>query len=93
MFCTGLTRVDFVVWFGYHLPLYTETVKFDQRFWQKALPRLDHFYRRAFVPELFTRRIERGESLYQHGKTILRENVLKKAIFTATHLKKYYHWL
>ena len=67
MFCTGLTIVDFVVWFGYLLPFYTETVKFDERFWHKALPRIDQFYRRAFVPELFTHRIERGETLYQHG--------------------------
>ena len=31
IFCTWLTRVDFVVWFGYHLPLYTETVRFDEK--------------------------------------------------------------
>ena len=67
MFCTGLTRVDFVVWFEDNLPLYTETVRFDEKFWQKAFPRIDYFYRRAFVPELFTRRVERGETLYLHG--------------------------
>ena len=45
------SNVDVVVWFGC----------------QKALPRIDYFYRRAFVPELFTRRVERDETLYQHG--------------------------
>ena len=67
LFCSQLDRVDFVVWFGDNVPLYVETIKFDPVFWEKVLPRLDYFYRKAFVPELFTRRVERGEKLYQHG--------------------------
>ena len=67
MFCSQLKRVDFVVWFGNDLPLHVQTVTFYEKFWQKALPRIDYFYRRALVPELFTLRVSRGEKLYQHG--------------------------
>ena len=67
MFCSQLKRVDFVVWFGNDLPLHVQTVTFDDKFWQKALPSIDYFYRRALVPELFTLRVSRGEKLYQHG--------------------------
>ena len=33
--------------------------------WQEILPRIEFFFRRAVVPELFTRRVQRGEKLYQ----------------------------
>ena len=75
MFCSKLKRVYFIAWFGNDLPLYVQTVTFDDKFWQKALPRTDYFYRRALVPELFTRRVSRGEKLYQHGKNIVKNNV------------------
>ena len=55
MFCTQLRRLDFVVYFGKNVPLYVETVTFDENFWQKILPRIEFFFRRAVVPELFTR--------------------------------------
>ena len=48
MFCSQLKRVDFVVWFGNDLPLHVQTVTFDDKFWKKALPRIDYFYRSAF---------------------------------------------
>ena len=82
MFCTQLKRVDFAVNFGnvclYHyqytamfiplsIPLYVETVTYDENFWQQILPRIEFLFRRAVVPELFTRRVQRGEKLYQHG--------------------------
>ena len=68
MFCANLIRTDLVVWFGDNEPLFIESIFFDENFWtSKALPRLDYFYRRATLPEFFTRRFESGIKLYQHG--------------------------
>ena len=67
MFCTRLKTVDFVIHFGKNVPLYVETVTFDEHFWQQIFPQIEFFFRRAVVPELFTRRVQRGEKLYQHG--------------------------
>ena len=67
LFCTQLKRVDFVVYFGKNVPLYVEIVKFDENFWQQILPRIEYFFIRAIVPKLVTRRVQRGEKLYQHG--------------------------
>ena len=68
MFCADILRVDFVVWFGDDEPLYTETIFFDELFWSsKVLPRLDFFYRRAVLPEYFTKRVADGKKLYLHG--------------------------
>ena len=67
MFCTQLKRVDFVVYFGKNVLLYVENVTFDEKFWQQILPRIEVFFRGAVVPEFFTRRVQRGEKLYQHG--------------------------
>ena len=68
MFCANLIRTDLVVWFGDNEPLFIESICCDENFWTiKALPRLDYFYRRATLPELFTRRVESGNKLYQHG--------------------------
>ena len=65
MFCADLFRVDFVVWFGDYNPLYTETIFFDELFWSsKVLSGLDFFYRRAVLPEYFTRRVARDKKLY-----------------------------
>ena len=36
--------------------------------WQQILPRIEFFFRRAVVPELFTCRVQRGEKLYQFIK-------------------------
>ena len=67
LFCTQLKRVDFIVYFGKNVPLYVEIVKFDENFWQQILPRIECFFRRAIVPKLVTRRVQRGEKLHQHS--------------------------
>lgn len=67
MFVSCLEWVDFVVWFGVG-SIYIQRVVFDKQWWYKeALPRLDYFYRRAFLPEVLTRRVARGIPLYKHG--------------------------
>ena len=58
MFPVVLNRVDFVVWCKITY-CGTLRLRFDERFWQKALHCIDYFYCRAFVPELFTHRVER----------------------------------
>ena len=68
MFCTQLKRVNFVAYFGKNVPLYVETVTFDEKFWLQILPRIEFSFRRAVVLELFTGRVQRGEKLYQHGR-------------------------
>ena len=68
MFCANLMRTDFVVWFGDDEPLYVETIFFDELFWNsKILPGLDFFYRRAVLPEFYTRRVQNEKKLYLHG--------------------------
>ena len=67
MFCNNLNRVDLVVWFGNDKPLFVETVTFDDKFWKIALNKIDFFYRRAVMPEIITRRVQRGGKLYLHG--------------------------
>ena len=74
MFCADLSRVDFVVWVGDDEPLYTETIFFDKLFWlSKVLPGLEFFYRRAVLPEYFTRRVAAGKKLYLQGGWINHE--------------------
>ncbi|XP_065056985.1 uncharacterized protein LOC135685107 [Rhopilema esculentum] len=68
MFCSGLKTIDFVVWFGNSEPLFVETIWFDVDFVTSyMLPRLEFFYCRAVLPELFTKRIKQGLKLYLHG--------------------------
>ena len=68
MFCSGLKRIDLVVWFGDDHPLFIETVKYDENFMQTCvLPQLKFFYCRAVLPEYHTRRVQRGEKLYLQG--------------------------
>ena len=40
---------------------------FDENFWQQILPQTEFFFRKAVVSELLTRRVQRGEKLYQHS--------------------------
>ncbi|XP_053386754.1 uncharacterized protein LOC123555858 [Mercenaria mercenaria] len=64
MFCTGLKWVDFVVWFGDDQDIFCERIYFNEKQWySEYLPVLDLFYKWVFVPELLTRRLERGLSL------------------------------
>ena len=39
---------------------------FDENFWEQTLPQTEFLFRRAVVSELITRRVQRGEKLYQH---------------------------
>ena len=67
MYVCSLEWVDFVVWFGGN-NVFIQRIDFNKEWWyQTVLPRLDFFYKRAFLPEIFTRRIERGVKLYSHG--------------------------
>ncbi len=55
MFCSGLRRVDLVVWFGDSQPLSIQPISYDESFVQHSLlPQLCYFYRRAVLPEFFT---------------------------------------
>lgn len=66
MFVCNLEWVDFVVWFGPN-NLYIQRISFNRSWWYKdALPKLDYFYRRAFLPEVLTKRVARGIPLYRH---------------------------
>ena len=68
MFCSGLKRIDLVVWFGDDQPLFIETIKYIENFMQTSvLPQLKFFYCRAVLPEYHTRRVKRGEKLYSQG--------------------------
>ena len=66
MFVALLQWVDFVVWFG--VDIFIQRVYFNKKWWyEETLPKLDYFYRRAFLPEVLTRRVARGIPLYSHG--------------------------
>jgi hypothetical protein len=66
MFVCKLDWVDFVVWFG-SANLSIERIFFNKVWWNKtALPQIDYFYLRAFLPEVLTQRVERGVPLYKH---------------------------
>ena len=68
MFCSGLRKVDLVVWFGDNQPLFIQSIIYDEHFDQNSiLPQLNFFYRRAVLPEFFTKHSKRGLKLYLHG--------------------------
>lgn len=70
MFVCELEWIDFVVWFG-HDTISVERITFDDKWWStRALPSLDYFYRRAFFPEVLTRRVKRSVPLYGNGDWI-----------------------
>ena len=63
-----LKGIFFVVYFGEDMPLFTEKIYFENSRWfNDFLPKIDYFYRRAFFPEMLTRRVQRGKVLYLHG--------------------------
>lgn len=67
MYVCQLEWVDFVVWLGGD-SIMKERLSFNREWWfNEALPRLDYFYKRAFLPEVFTRRVKRGIHLYKHN--------------------------
>lgn len=67
MYVCSLPWVDFLVWFGNDV-VAVQRVKFDREWWLKeAMPALIFFYKRAFLPEVFTRRVKRKVPLYRNG--------------------------
>lgn len=61
---SGRKWCDFVVWTCVGISV--ERIFADIDFFkQYMLPSLNHFYVRAFIPELFTSRVKRGLSLYK----------------------------
>ncbi|XP_078372649.1 uncharacterized protein LOC144656291 [Oculina patagonica] len=64
----ALKGIIFVVYFGEEMPLFIENIHFDGSRWNdELLPRLEYFFKRAFFPEMLTKRVERGKLLYLHG--------------------------
>ena len=39
------------IYFGKNVPLYVESVMFDESFWQQIFSRIEFFFRRAVVPK------------------------------------------
>jgi hypothetical protein len=70
MYVCNIKWVDFVVWFGPG-KIFIERVFFNTEWWYDvALPKIDYFYRRAFLPEVMTRRVQQGINLYKPGTWI-----------------------
>ncbi|XP_035698104.1 pneumococcal serine-rich repeat protein-like [Branchiostoma floridae] len=63
IYCYNLDWVDFVVYFGRD-NIFCERIKVDAEWQKKNIPKLDHFYKTAILPELFTQRVKRGKKLY-----------------------------
>lgn len=66
MYICKLNWVDFVVWFS-NKNIFIKRIYFDEEWWFKVLPKIDYFFKRAFLPEILTRRVERGIRLYNNG--------------------------
>ena len=69
LYCSNLDLkgIIFVVYFGKDKRLFIENIFFDGSCWQKYLLKIDYFFKRAFSPEMLTRRVQRGKLLYIHG--------------------------
>ena len=70
LYCSNvsLKGIIFTVYFGDNMPLFIENIPFHSSTWYETfLPKIDFFYRRAFLPEIITRRVQRGKLLYLHG--------------------------
>ncbi|XP_048585315.1 uncharacterized protein LOC125568048 [Nematostella vectensis] len=58
LFVSELPFIDFVVFFGNDKPLYIERILFNSKqWWGNIFPKLEHFYKRALLPEILTRRV------------------------------------
>lgn len=67
MLMCDLEWIDFATWFGAN-KLFIERIQYDKEWWYNtALPKIDFFYTRAILPEVFTRRVERVVRLHNHG--------------------------
>ena len=69
LYCSNLDLkgIIFVVYFGEDKPPFIENIFFDASCWNEYLPKIDYFFKRAFFPEMLTRRVQRGILLYIHG--------------------------
>ena len=70
LYCSNvsLRGIVFTVCFGDNMPLVLESIPFHSSTWyENFLPNIDFFYRRAFLPEMLTRRVQRGKLLYLHS--------------------------
>lgn len=70
LYCSNLSLngIIFTVYFGENMPLFIEKIPFYSSTWyEDFLPKIDFFYRRAFFPEMLTKRVQRGKLLYLHG--------------------------
>ncbi|XP_063397961.1 uncharacterized protein LOC134708342 [Mytilus trossulus] len=57
-----LNWVDFVIWTKKGISV--ERINFDESTWNSMLQKLKEFYIGCVIPEIFTRRVERGKPLY-----------------------------
>ena len=53
---------DFVIWT--RKGLHVERINFDKHMWLEMLPKLEVFYTKAFVPEIFSNKVKTGLPLY-----------------------------
>lgn len=69
LYCSNLELkgIIFVVYFGEDKPLFIENIFFDASCWNEYFPKIDYFFKKAFFPEMLTRRVQRGKLLYLHG--------------------------
>ena len=59
---TGMTWCDFVVWTPAGMSI--ERVHFDSSLWRTLLQKIQSFYLKALIPEIFTRRVLRKKQLH-----------------------------
>lgn len=77
MYACELQWVDFVVWLG-GSTMMKERLGFNRDWlYNEALPRLDYFYKRAFLPEVLTRSID--IPLFKHGGWTSYKQYIKNA--------------
>ena len=68
VYVAKLQWVDFVVWFEPETDIFVERIYFNSDMWfENCLPKLDFFYKLAFVPKLLTRRVKRKISAKKPG--------------------------
>lgn len=59
---TGKKWCNFVVWTC--VGLNVQQIQFDELFWINMCLKLDKFYVEAFIPELYSRRVQKGLKLF-----------------------------
>ena len=71
-----LKGIIFVVYFDEDNPRFIGNIFFDGSCWHEHLPKIDYFFRRAFFPEMLTRRFQLGKLLLYILKLFLQKVVL-----------------